>query len=177
MLFYPMASSTASPRATLTPVYFADPPVWNTDVGPIPQKLQDVLTPLPPAAAACVKAAVCVPFYSEDGYALDRGLQSLALQRADLRKFHSSALLARPEALPELHVFAIADGWKQAGGARILSDSMLETITELFGPTLDVDALMEYMVRATHSVGAHGISMHTSTEKILYSYIYIACVI
>ena len=61
------------------------------------------------------QAAVCLPMYSEEGYALGRGLQSLALQRADLRRYYTHAKKEKEEMLPELHVFVIADGWKQAG--------------------------------------------------------------
>ena len=43
------------PRATLTPVYFRDPPIWDTDVGPIPEELDELMAPLPSTAAPFVK--------------------------------------------------------------------------------------------------------------------------
>ena len=140
----------AAPRAVLTPVYFRDPPAFDTDAGPVPPALDALLAPLPAAVARNVKSVVCVPFYSEDGYALARGLQALALQRADLRRYEACAhplKPAPPDALSEIHVFAIADGWRQADGARILRESMLAEIAHVFGPTLDVAALAALLVR------------------------------
>ena len=139
-----------APRAVITPVFLRDPPTFDTDVGPPHPALDALLAPLPAAVAQRVKVAVCVPFYSEDGFALARGLQALALQRSDLRRYEACAqphVLNHADALSEIHVFAIADGWRQADGARILSESMLAEIARVFGPTLDVAALASLLVR------------------------------
>ena len=64
--------------------------------------------------------------------------------------------LCKHELLPEIHVFLIADGWKQEDGRRILSDSMLESIVELFGPSLDVERLREYMYVPSTRDNYHG---------------------
>lgn len=55
-----------------------------------------------------------MPFYSEPGYTLDRTLEALALQRADLRRYRYLQGV-NVDRLPELHVFAIADGWAKDG--------------------------------------------------------------
>lgn len=102
------------PRCTLTPVFTRDPPIFNTDTGAIPPALDALFVPLPPAAAANMHVAVCVPFYSESGFTLTRTLQALAMQRADLHRYYTVARSVPQAALPELHVFAIADGWKKS---------------------------------------------------------------
>jgi cellulose synthase/poly-beta-1,6-N-acetylglucosamine synthase-like glycosyltransferase len=145
-----MPAAPGAPRATITPLWDEDPPVWSgskygASARVVPPELSAALAPLPPAAARNVKAAVVVPFYTEAGYALRRGLEALALQRADLRRHARLALGAPPGALPELHVFAIGDGWRKADGARILSESMLAELLDLFGPTLDVGELLAHL--------------------------------
>jgi hypothetical protein len=101
------------------------------------------MVPLP--AAANIAIAVVVPFYSEPGYTLARTVQALALQRADMQRYAAVVDGVPADALPELHVFAIADGWRKPDGAPILSDSMFEELLKLYGPTLDVDELLRFM--------------------------------
>jgi len=137
-----------TPHATLTPLYMRNPPVWQTDatdIRLIPEDLAELFLPLTPQARAAPTLAVCVPFYSEDGYALRRGIEALACQRADLRRYWARCKTASPGALPELHVFAVADGWKKDDGSDILASSMLEEIIALYGDSLDVEALVDYM--------------------------------
>ena len=96
----------------------------------VPILLDDVLLPLPPDRAPHVRAAVCVPFYSEDGFALRRSLEALALQRDDMAR-HATVVRGVPAAdVPELHVFGIADGWRDGNGKRILSESMLRDVAD-----------------------------------------------
>ena len=58
-----------------------------------------------------------VPFFTEPGFTLQRTLQALALQRADLRRYRYLQGVP-PSQLPEMHVFAIADGWAKPGALR-----------------------------------------------------------
>jgi hypothetical protein len=145
-------TSQGPARATITPVWTKNPPVWATGaatVGDIPAELNTMLLPLPVGAATNVAMAVCVPFYSEEGFALRRGLEALALQRSDLRRFwaHTRRNSAGPSdvtsTLPELHVFAIADGWRKGDGSGyIVADSMFEELAAIFGESLNVDELV-----------------------------------
>jgi cellulose synthase/poly-beta-1,6-N-acetylglucosamine synthase-like glycosyltransferase len=135
------------PRVVLSPYWKADPPIWeptfdeNAGYTPIPTELDKTLLPLPPRAAAACIAAVVVPFYTEGGFALRRTLEALALQVADLRTVNADS----GETPPELHVFAIADGWTKANDDPIFSQSAFTEILDIFGPTLDVDALIDMM--------------------------------
>ena len=137
----PGAPAAPKPYCKLTPYYCDDPPEWFVDSLPIPPVLDNLLLPLPPAAARHVLSAICLPFYSEPGYSLARGLQGLALQRADLRRYHAIVHGLPPEQQPELHVFAVADGWRKPDGTPILSESMLAEIETIFGTTLDIPQL------------------------------------
>lgn len=104
------------PTCLITPIYRKDPPLWDGQA-PMPRFLHELMVPLPQADSGNVDIAVCVPFYTEPGYALQRTLQALALQRADVRRYRY--LQGVPfEQLPELHVFAIADGWAKAGACQ-----------------------------------------------------------
>lgn len=142
------------PTAVLTPVYFQDPPSWITDsidTVSIPHELNDLFYHLPQRASDNLAITVCIPFYSENGYALRRGLEGLVLQRSDLRRYYAYChpeLVERQGGLPELHVMAIADGWRKNGGSCgpfILSDSMFSEIASIFGPSLDVDELVRLL--------------------------------
>ncbi len=93
-------------------MYNVDPPVWDpghfgwSAETKIPAELECFL-PLPPQVASNVVATVCLPFYTEDGFALRRGLEALALQAADLRHYHSAVRDTQPDQLPVLHVLAV----------------------------------------------------------------------
>ena len=52
-------------RCKVTPIWSANPPQWNVDVGPIPDVLDELIVPLPALAARNLTTAVCLPFYSE----------------------------------------------------------------------------------------------------------------
>lgn len=159
------------PRAVLTPIWFADPPVWNTDVGPIPASLDALLLPFPAAKAKNVVAAVTVPFYSEDGFAFRRGLEALALQRSDLRRYESIVLGTAPADLPEIHVFAIADGWKKGDGASILSDSMFAELIDVFGPTLNVDELLHMLEAPPPAADGSSMAVDADGKSLLPSHV------
>lgn len=143
------AAPAFGPRVTITPVWDADPPLWEPPAthssGCIPPVLDSLLLPFPPSKSSNVVAAVTVPFYSEDGYALRRTLEALALQAADMRTAAIVMDGLPQSALPELHVFAIADGWSKDDGTPILSKSMLAEILDLYGPSLDADALIDLL--------------------------------
>lgn len=145
---------TNRPRAILTPVFFADPPDWKTDsvnACDIPPTLNDLFFPLPQRASDNLAITVCIPFYSEDGYALRRGLEAVVCQRADFRRYFAHChpeIVEKQGGLPELHVFAVADGWRQGGGSNgafILSDGMFAELAAIFGDTLDVDELVRLL--------------------------------
>ena len=137
--------STAGPRVTITPIWDADPPIWDSDVGLVPAVLDALFVPLPAPAASRVRIATVVPFYTEEGYALARTLQALALQRDDLRRAARAAGEVNDDALPEMHVLAIADGWAKPDGTPIVSDTMLDELSDIFGPTLDLVRLGQLM--------------------------------
>lgn len=134
------AAESRRPRCTITPIYGRNPPEHFTTIPPV---LDRTMVPLP--ASANIAVAVCLPFYSEPGYTLSRSLQALALQRADMQRYATVDKVAFPQPRPEIHVFAVADGWRKADGSSILSDSMFDELLNLYGSTLDVDALLRYM--------------------------------
>jgi len=142
------------PMAVLTPVFFADPPDWKTEsinASDIPPILNDLFFPLPQRASDNLAITVCIPFYSEDGYALRRGLEAIVCQRADFRRYFSHCypeVIKKQGGLPELHVLAIADGWRREGGnsgAYIVSDGMFAELAAIFGDSLDVDELVRLL--------------------------------
>jgi cellulose synthase/poly-beta-1,6-N-acetylglucosamine synthase-like glycosyltransferase len=149
----PQSSPSTQPRVVLTPVRMKDPPNWDIESVhqmEIPASLNELFLPLPPAAASNCACAVVVPFYSEEGYALRRGLEALAQQRSDLRRFRArqNFLDGVPNSaatLPELHVLSIADGWRKPDGNYIVSDSMFQEICNVFGDTLNVDELVSLL--------------------------------
>jgi cellulose synthase/poly-beta-1,6-N-acetylglucosamine synthase-like glycosyltransferase len=149
----PQSSPSMQPRVVLTPVRMKDPPHWDiesTHQMEIPASINELFLPLPPSAAANCACAVVVPFYSEEGFALRRGLEALAQQRSDLRRFRArqnflEGIPTSSLSLPEIHVFSIADGWRKPDGNYIVSDSMFQEICNVFGDTLNVDELVSLL--------------------------------
>ena len=133
--------SLSGAHVVLSPIWTINPPEWDHTRQGIPPELDEVMLPLPPSCAHNVVAAVVVPFYTEGGYALRRGLEALALQLSDMKHYSEAVEGGAP---PEIHVFAIADGWKR-GETPILSDSMFAELLDVFGPTFPADTLLEYM--------------------------------
>jgi hypothetical protein len=146
-----------TPRVILTPWWGVDPPVWDMDGSVIPPALDQLLLPMPEADQASCVMAVVVPFYSEAGHTLRRSVEALALQRQDMRRVAYCEMATgkrAPGRLPDIHVVAIADGWRKPSGETILSDSMLDEIMGLY-PQFDVQGLLE-LLEGDGNTGAKG---------------------
>lgn len=140
----------SEPHALITPMFDADPPVYDWQVQqdpgtphPIPPAMDQAFIPMQYPASRNVAVCVTVPFYTEPGYTFRRGLEALALQREDMQRF--ARLKGKPEnRLPDLHVFAIADGWKR-NGKEIMSATMKAEMAAAFGPTLNMDEVAHWL--------------------------------
>lgn len=106
-----------------------NPPPWDYETEAAPPELDGLFHLLPGLGSAELVLPVCVPYYSEPGSSFRRSVEALALQQRDLSRMVDGRVV--------FHIFAVADGWRGASGAKIISDSMLAEMRALFGPGFD----------------------------------------